>query len=117
MAGKLGPFGCHPVEEVGDQWGGLAGAGGQTFVGGCTIDLALDGEEFVDLLDGLCGKGCSDDDTWSGLALYGQAGDLEELAPGMGPTGRLDERGRASGLLEQMVWTCNASVPVWRVRC
>ena len=37
---------AHPVEQVGDQRGGLVGAGGKALVGGCTIDLALDGKQF-----------------------------------------------------------------------
>ncbi len=101
MARQLLPLFADQAEEVGDYRSGLAGAGSKAVVSDCTIDLALDSEEFVDPLDGLGGQWCGSGDTWSGLALYGQTGELEELALGMGPEGHLDERGWTSGLLEQ----------------
>src|SRR5690606_27675155 len=74
-------LGTQPALEFGEDWRRLFSAPGQARLGALAIDRTLDGEQAVDP-----GHGLGRD---RGL---GHLCQLEELAPGMGPTGHLEDR-------------------------
>ncbi len=93
MAREPGALLAHPGLQLGDARGAEILADHQPFGGGVAVDRALDVEQGVDALHGL--QGYRRDDR--GLAArpaargLGDVGQLEELAPAMGPTRRLKD--------------------------
>jgi hypothetical protein len=90
MARQAGAFGAHPLFESGDNWPAFSPSHQQALGGRHAVDLALDGEEFIDPTDG-----------FDGQRRPPEIGQLEELAPPMAPARRLGDRpGLAPAVVE-----------------
>jgi hypothetical protein len=81
VAGHAGALPAHPALELGDERGDLPLPNGEALIGGQAVDGALGGEDRVDLPHRLGGE--------RGAGHFGQ---LEQLAPAMGPTRCLRDR-------------------------
>ena len=84
--GKLGALLRHPILETGEQGGAQLLAHSPSLLGALSIDLALNGEEGVDALDGLK-RHRRDDFGMFTFGLFarvaGEIGQLKQLASGM----------------------------------
>ena len=101
VARQLAPFLAHPGFQRGDQRRAVLLAHGQPLIGRQPVDGALDVEQGIDALHRL--QRDRRDDRWRaalGLAAGPglDIGEIEELASGMGPARRLEDRAQRSPL-------------------
>ena len=83
LGGELGVLLAQPVAQGFDQRAAALLADALALVGRQAVDLALDGEQRIDASD-----------RFDGDRRLGEPGQVEELAPRMGPARRLDDRSR-----------------------
>jgi len=99
MPGQLRPFAPHPGLQIGDKRQRTGAANGEALIGGKTIDVMFDGEERIDARHRFQRQ--RRHGRQLAARLGGDIGEHEELASGMRPAGRLDDRHRsAAGFVE-----------------